>query len=159
MGTSFNDGILPRTLQIWKVKQTTSKKFAEMVARAGQNCLMSCSDMVSAYKNLPVKLDQRKLQVFRFCGKDFVDLKLVFGDKSACMLYDRFHHSIVVFFVIPEVHIPMSWVGRTVDDITTVSPERASSISRQFVKKYRQVLAHLNIGAAPTDPTFKKAFD
>ena len=141
------------------MKQTTSKAFAKMISRAGKGCTMSCSDMVSAYKNLPVKLEQRRLQVFKFCGKHFVDLKLVFGDKCACMWYDMFHHCIVNFFVLTEVPMPHSWIGRTVDDIPTVSPRKAEFYTKSFVSKYREVLSDLNIGAAANDPLRCKAFD
>ena len=158
-GISFNDGIDSKILDIWKVKQTTSKDFARMISRAGAGCIMSCSDMISAYKNLPVKLEQRRLQVFQFCGKHFVDLRLVFGDKCACMWYDMFHHCIVNFFVLTEVHMPLSWIGRTVDDIPTVSPKQAHSCTKSFVDKYRKVLLDLNIGAAAADPLRCKAFD
>ena len=45
---SFNDGIKPSTLAAWKVVQTTAKQFSEMIAAAGQNCIISFCDMVAA---------------------------------------------------------------------------------------------------------------
>ena len=158
-GLSFNDGIPVSTLKTWTVKQTTSKEVANMIVRAGRDCILSCSDMVAAYKNIPVKLQQRPLQVFRFCGKDFVDTRLVFGDKAACMWFDRFHHCIIHCFIRPKVPIPMSWVGRTVDDIPTVCPSSASQLATEFVAEYRRTLQELNIRAAPEDPKKQKAFD
>ena len=139
-GLSFNDNLDPDVLKIWKVYQTTTRQFADKVARAGQGSLMSCSDMTNAYKNLPVALHQRRLQVFQFCGKQFVDLCLIFGDKSSCMWYDRFHACIVNFFVHPEVPIPMSWVGRTVVDLSTVSRKGSESWTINFVKQIRLTL-------------------
>ena len=129
-----------------------AKQFAEMLVETGQGCIMSCSDMISAYKNLPVKKEQRRLQVFQFGGKHFVDLKLIFGDRSACMWYDRFHHCVVWFFVWPLCHIPCSWVGRTIDDLTSVSPQGAEGYTSSFVAQYRKTLTALNIGVAPEDP-------
>ena len=158
-GMSFNDGISSQVLEQWTVGQTTSRQFADMIARAGKNAILTCSDMKSAYKNLPVSLDQRRLQVFRFCGKEFVDLKLIFGDKSACMFYDRFHSCILSCFVLPELRIPRTWIGRTIDDLTSVMPARCAGASKEFVKTYRRLLMDLNIGAAPEDPLRKKAFD
>ena len=151
-GISFNDCISPETLKSWQVHQTTSKQFANKISRAGPCAVMSCSDMVSAYKCLPVCLEQRKLQVFRFLGREFVDLRLIFGDKAACMYYDRFHHCIVVFFVLEESWIPRGWIGRTIDDLTTVCPRAASHITSDFVSCYKKVLRRLNIGVAPEDP-------
>ena len=158
-GLSFNDNIDPKVLDTWSVKQTTARQFADMIMRAGPNAIISCSDMVAAYKNLPVMKEQRRLQVFEFCGKQFVDLMLIFGDKCACMWYDRFHHCIVWYFVWPEVKIPLTWVGRTIDDLSTVSPQGAENYTKSFVQKYREKLALLNIGAAPHDPLLRKAFD
>ena len=158
-GFSFNDNINPAVLHEWKVNATTTKQFADKIIRAGRNSVMSCSDMTNAYKNLPVKLSQRRLQVFQFCGKQFVDLRLIFGDKCACMFFDRFHHCIIWNFVWPLVNIPVSWVGRTIDDVTTVSPEGSEENTLTFVKQYREILTDLNIGAAPEDPLRRKAFD
>ena len=112
MGSSFNDGICTDVLTQWIVSQTTSRHIADMILRAGRGSILTCSDMTSAYKNLPVVCSQRRLQVFRFCGKEFVDLKLVFGDKSACMFYDRFHYCIIEFFVLPVARIPKDLGGQ-----------------------------------------------
>ena len=158
-GRSFNDGIDPSLLKEWRVKQTTSRDIADMILRTGKDSILSCSDMTSAYKNLPVAIEQRRLQVFRFCGKEFVDLKLIFGDKAACMYYDRFHFCIINYFVLPIVGIPRIWTGQTVDDLTSVIPSMCSSKTKEFVSTYRSVLKDLNIGAAPADPQRKKAFD
>ena len=65
-GLSFNEHISPAALNKWKVKATTSSQFAEMLTRAGRDAIMSCSDMVNAYKNLPVAKAQRRSQVFKY---------------------------------------------------------------------------------------------
>ena len=139
-GRSFNDAVDTGVFKEWNVTQTTSRDIADMILRAGKNAVLTCCDMTSAYKNLPVCLEQRRFQVFRFCGKEFVDLKLIFGDKSACMFYDRFHYSIVEYFVLPRVRIPRIWTGRTVDDLTSVVPSRCASMAKDFVKVYREAL-------------------
>ena len=158
-GVSFNDGIDKSTLAQWRVIQTTSKQFAAMIARAGRGATLSCSDMVSAYKSLPVCVKQQRLQVFHFLGREFVDLRLIFGDKAACMWFDRFHHCIVAFFVLPRAPLPRGWVGRTIDDLTTVCPSTATDLTDRFVTVYREELARLGISAAPEDPSRCKAFD
>ena len=85
-GASFNDGISKDTLKEWRVVQTTSRQIANMIARAGKGAVLSCSDMQNAYKNLPVCTEQRRLQTFRFLNREFVDLRLIFGDRAACMM-------------------------------------------------------------------------
>ena len=139
-GKSFNDGISSACLKEWTVFQTTPKQFADMVARAGKGAVISCSDMVNAYKCIPVCKKQQRLQVFHFCGHEFVDLRLVFGDKMACMFYDRFHRCIVTFFVLPLAPMPMLWIGETVDDITTAVPPSAAKQGARFVKVWKEEL-------------------
>ena len=158
-GSSFNEGIPPEVLQTWTITQTTARQFAELVTRAGWNSLLSKCDMVAAYKTLKVCQEQRWLQGFLFCGKLFIDLCMVFGDRSACMWFDRLHFCILMFFVIPRSTIPSKSVGETVDDITVVVPSAAGSALARFVQSYREQLASLNIQAAPSDPACVKAFD
>ena len=148
-GSSFNDGINPESLKEWKVLQTTSKNIAEMIARSGRNALLSCCDMVSAYKALPVCRKQRRLQCFRFLGKDFVDLRMVFGDRKACMFFDKFHYCIIEYFVLPKNPIPRNWVGRTIDDVPIVAPQNAKVMIEGFTRCYKSQLNNLgtlNIG-------------
>ena len=115
--------------------------------------------MVNAYKAIKVCLQQRWLQGFMFCGKLFLDLCLIFGDKAACMWYDRFHFCILSYFVLPKTTIPSTAVGETVDDITAVVPDKEEAALARFVRTYRQELASLNIKAAASDPECTKAFD
>ena len=158
-GMAFNDGIPMEVLQTWPVKQTTARQFAVKITRAGRNSILSKCDMVAAYKTLKVCLEQRNLQGFLFCGKLFIDLCLIFGDKAACMWFDRLHFCIVMFFVIPRTLIPSKAVGQTVDDITAVVPSTAAAALSTFVQTYREQLSSLNIKAAPSDPACIKAFD
>ena len=75
------------------------------------------------------------------------------------MFYDRLHYCIIEFFVLPVARIPRIWVGRTVDDLTSVIPAQCASLADRFVETYRKVLKDLNIGAAVVDPEMRKAFD
>jgi hypothetical protein len=158
-GSAFNDGIPLEVLQIWPVTQTTARQFALKITRAGRNSILSKCDMVAAYKTLKVCQEQRRLQGFLFCGKLFIDLCLVFGDRAACMWFDRLHFCILMFFVIPRTTLPSKAVGETVDDITAVVPSTAVTALDKFVRTYREQLASLNIKAAPSDPACVKAFD
>ena len=157
-GKSFNDGIDEGSLKEWRVVQTTAATFASMVARSGPGAWLSCCDMTNAYKCLPVCLSQRKLQCFRFLGKDFMDLRLIFGDRAACMHFDRFHECILKFFVFPLAPVPPLWVGRTIDDVPTVVPQKARALQQRFVEEYKGQLSELGIGFAQEDPERRKAF-
>ena len=155
---SFNDGIRPETLQAWRVVQTTAKQFAEMIRKSGKGCLISCCDMVAAYKTLPVCEKQRRLQIFHFLEKEFIDLRMIFGDQATCMNYDRYHLATILFFVLPKAPLPLRWIGRTVDDITTAVPRNAGEMAQRFVDTYKEEVTNMGVGVAPDDPDRRKAF-
>ena len=71
-GRSFNDGINENVLQEWKKTQTTSRDIADMIIRAGRNAILTCSDMTSAYKNLPVILSQRHYRCLGSVGRSLL---------------------------------------------------------------------------------------
>ena len=158
-GKSFNEGISEESLAKWRVYQTTSKMVADMIARSGANSLLACCDIQSAYKCLPVTIKQRRLQCFEFLGKLFMDLRMIFGDQSACMHFDRFHYCIIEYFVLPRSPIPRLWCGRTVDDVPVVVPRNAAGLLRRFTETYKEQLTRLDIKYAPVDEERIKAFD
>ena len=158
-GRSFNDGIPEAALLEWPVFQTSARAFSDMVARAGWGCIMSKSDMVAAYKTLPVCTSQRSLQNFCFLGALFVDLRMIFGDRLACMYFDRLHYCIIHFMVLQRVPIPARAVGRAVDDVPSVVPAGAGHLATLFTEEYRRQLSLLNIQAAKVDPLCIKAFE
>lgn len=158
-GLSFNDGIPGAALLEWPVFQTSARAFSEMIARAGWGSIMSKSDMVAAYKTLPVCISQRSLQYFCFLGALFVDLRMIFGDRLACMYFDRLHFCIIHFMVRQRVPIPARAVGRAVDDVPSVVPAGAGHLATAFTEEYRRQLDLLNIQAAKVDPLCIKAFE
>ena len=112
---------------------------------------MACTDLKDAYKMLPVCLEQRKLQAFKLCGAVFIDMKLIFGDKVACMYFDRFHHCFLEAFVYPSSPMHRGAQGRTVDDVTTVVPACARQSLVEFVQNYRVKLQSIGGEAAEDD--------
>ena len=158
-GKSFNDGVPKEALLEWPVYQTSARAFSDMVAKAGWFSIMSKSDMVAAYKTLPVCMSQRSLQFFSFLGALFMDLRMVFGDRLACMYFDRLHFCIIHFMVRDRVPMPARAVGRAVDDVPSVVPAGAGHLGAAFTTEYRKQLALLNIQAAKNDPLCIKAFE
>ena len=158
-GLSFNDGIPEEKKKLWPVRQSTAKDFAIKILHAGPGSYMACSDLKDAYKMLPVCLEQRKLQAFKLCGAVFIDLKLIFGDKLACLYFDRFHHCFLQAFVYPQSPMHQGAQGRTVDDVTTVVPACAKQALVDFVQNYRLALQAIGGEAAGNDPDCIKAFD
>ena len=137
---------------------TTVAQFANMVVNARQGAFMACRDLKEAYKMIPFTLEQRKLQVYSFCGALFIELKLIFGDKLVCQYFDKLHYAILHAFVYPVSHFPPVAQGRTVDDIPSVVPFDAKASLISFVRQYRDTLQALNIKAADNDSSCTKAF-
>ena len=158
-GFSFNDGISEEKKKIWPVCQASAMDFAVRILNAGPGSYMACSDLKDAYKMMPVSLQQRKLQAFKLCGAIFIDMKLIFGDKLACMYFDRFHHCFLEAFVYPGSPMHRGAQGRTVDDVTTVVPACARQSLVNFVHNYRQALQSIGGEAAEDDSECVKAFD
>ena len=158
-GQSFNEGIPEERKQDWPVTMTTVAQFAKMIYSAGRDAYFACSDVVDAYKAIPVTKDQRQLQAYHFCGALFIELKLIFGDKLACMFFDKLHYVILHAFVYPSSHFPPLAQGRTVDDIPSVVPCNAKPALINFVNSYRSSLQALNLKAAKNDASRTKAFD
>lgn len=92
-------------------------------------------------------------------GALFLDLRLVFGDRAACMFFDCMHYCIIQYMVLPRAFLPAAAIGRAIDDVPTAVPANAGDASSAFVKEYRNQLGKLNIKAAESDPLCIKAFD
>jgi hypothetical protein len=59
-GKSFNDNIDKTELE--RVKMSSARQFGHMVMEAGRNCIMAKPDIVDAYKNIPARLEDLRLQ-------------------------------------------------------------------------------------------------
>ena len=92
-------------------------------------------------------------------GALFLDLRLVFGDRAACMFFDCMHYCIIHYMVLPRAFLPAAAIGRAIDDVPVAVPASARDAASAFVKEYRSQLGKLNIKAAPVDPLCIKAFD
>ena len=84
-GASVNDGIDPQdfSLQYIKVDQVI-----RMVSRYDPGALMAKFDVESAYRNIPVHLDNRFLLGMRWHGQFYVDLSLPFSLRSAPFIFN-----------------------------------------------------------------------
>ena len=61
-----------------------------IICRCGRNALISRHDVKDAYKNLPLSRPLQKFFVMRINGALFVNLKLCFGDATACHYFSRY---------------------------------------------------------------------
>ena len=70
---SLNDNV--NKLAVEKVKMSTAKKFSYSVIEAGKNCLITKFDMVDAYKNVPAKTSDLRLQGRQILCRAKTDLR------------------------------------------------------------------------------------
>ena len=154
-GMSFNDNVDMLVESEWPMTQLTAKKFSWMIKRMGVGALMGKSDLSQAYKCLPVTMDQRELQWFRFGNRMMGELRLVFGDCYAPKFFDRFHHVLLDAFVLIPNKIPRAILEKCIDDIPVVVPWNRGHWLQEFFFHYRRVCNELGVKLSSTGKAAK----
>jgi hypothetical protein len=85
-GASFNDNIEP--LSVMKVTMSSAAQFGQSVLAAGHGARMSKLDMKDAYKLVPAKVEDFRLQGMEWQGRYFVDTQQIFGAATAAANFD-----------------------------------------------------------------------
>ena len=153
-GKSFNDNIHEPSME--KVYMSSPQKFSYSVLEAGKNGLMTKFDMKDAYKNVPCRIEDLRLQGFEWCGKYFVELAQIFGAKSSVPNYDTLGNTTKVL-AKAVCEIPRHLVHRQLDDVPTVAPA-TSGWCEAFTEEYKKVCSKINISLAEECPKKDKAF-
>jgi hypothetical protein len=151
-GACVNEGIVSDE---FPTSMSSTKKWLEVLDKAGRNCLILKLDWASAYKHLAVRPEDIVLQFFNWLGKDFVELCLVFGCRSSAGLYDRLA-KLILQLVILYSKFTAELVCQYLDDVCAAAPQGSTQLAH-FEDCYRCVAQHLGVLLAPTtDPD--KAF-
>lgn len=153
-GRGFNDNL--DKVQLQKVTMATAQQFSFLVMEAGLHAVMNKDDMRDAYKLVPVKMEDWRLQGLSWLGKYFLETQLVFGESSAVPLYDALA-STIQDLAITASGIPRRWTLRTLDDITSVFPAQ-TGLSLQFSQAYHDICKQVNIPLAQPCPDNDKSF-
>jgi hypothetical protein len=66
----------------------SAKIFAKKLLACGKEAVMSKHDLVAAYKQVPCKVQDLRLQGSMWLGKYFVETRQVFGAKMPVCNYD-----------------------------------------------------------------------
>jgi len=114
-------------------------------------------DQKNAYKYVPVRPEDWPLQVFRWLGRYFVELCIIFGASSAVGAFDRFHQRLLQDLVLPLCSIPRHLVLRCLDDVPVIAPP-GSSWLEEFDRAYSWRCKQVNVELAPNSPDADKAF-
>lgn len=141
---SFNDAVIEDELP--KITMASVKQVSEAIYSHGKGCFLSKLDMVSAYKLIPTRPDQWRLQGFCWLHKYFIELRQTFGAKPSVVNYDIFHH---VFCLIIRLMTESSQKDllRALDDLIVIT--NTITANYKFVSKYIKLAEDLNIPLAP----------
>ena len=148
---SFNSAIKKGSFP--KVTMASAKMVADAILRQGRACKLSKLDQRNAYKLVPARENQLRLQGLFWLGKYFVELRQVFGASSSVYNYDVVHQCISTFARIIS-GIPADCLFRTLDDQVCVCAD--FNAHKRFVSSYLSVCHQLDVPLASFDG--KKAF-
>ncbi len=151
---SFNDAIDQNAME--KVHMTSAREFGFAIMKCGKGAVMSKFDQKDAYKNVPTKLNELRLQGFRWLGKFFIELSQIFGAKSAVPNYDQSGHTVKDLAIIAS-NTPEELVFRHLDDTPVVGPAN-KMYCQNFSREYVNICDELNLKLASNCPKNEKAF-
>jgi len=153
---SLNSNVKDESVE--KVEMCSARCFSYSVVEAGKGAFMSKMDMEDAYKNVPCKLEDLRLQGFMWLNNFFVETRQIFGATTAVCNFDILGKT-VLDLVMTKCEIPSSLVHRQLDDVPVVVPYKKLDWCKNFIRHYRGICEKVNISLAQHDPKLDKAFD
>jgi hypothetical protein len=153
-GESYNSNVDENETE--KVKMASAKLFSECLLDCGKNANMSKYDLTAAYKQVPCKIQNLRLQGFMWLGKYFVETRQVFGAKTSVCNYDIVGETLKLLALLRS-DISPNLVLRQVDDVPCVSSD-TSDWCQNFSYVYESLCTELCVGLAPICPVNDKAF-
>ena len=154
-GSSLNDAV--DKLVIRKLTMCSAKKFSQTLLHIGKNAKFAKSDLVDAYKLIPIHPSNWKYYGFKWLGKFFVDTTTPFGSNTAPANFDDLGETLANI-VQTICKTPKKLIHRQLDDIPVVAPEY-SNFAGEFSNTYKKVCNAINIEIAPECKNKEKAFD
>ncbi len=153
-GESYNSTV--DEFETETVKMPSAKQFAQLLIKCGHEATMSKHDLVAAYKQVPCKIEDLRLQGFSWLGKYFVETRQVFGAKTSVCNYDVVGETLKLLAVI-ESGVPNQYVLRQVDDVPVAAPSNSGHCEK-FSQTYKEMCEDMNVQLAPDCPLQDKAF-
>ena len=153
-GDSYNDNV--DELAVPKVRMSSPKQFGQSVLKAGTGALMSKMDMKDAYKNVPAKVEDLRLQGFSWLGAYFAETQLIFSASPAVANFDNLGGT-TENITLTHCSIPEDLVHRILDDTVCVAPA-GTGWCQEFSETYKRICHQLNIKLAEECPRQEKAF-
>jgi len=151
---SFNSNI--DKLWVEKVKMASAKNFSFTVLEAGRGAKMSKFDLKDAFKIIPAKPSDWRLQGFSWLGRHFFETQMIFGAATSVSNFDRLG-STIADLSLSMNNINRKWLARTLDDFAFASP-RDSHLTEKFSAHFANLCKELEIKTAAPCPLNEKAF-
>jgi hypothetical protein len=143
-GLSFNNNVEIRRVE--KVVMDSARSFSYKILRAGKSARLDKTDVKDAFKNIPAKTKELRLQGFMVEDRYFVELRMIFGAHTALAHYDILGNTIEKLAIV-ESGIPKQFVGRAVDDQPVATPAN-STWGKKFTDSYRRICKEVNVELA-----------
>ncbi len=121
-GDSINEGVAEKPTPIGSFDQAT-----EAVRKLGRNCWLIKLDVEAAYRQVPVRIEDRPLLGFVWQGKYYYDRCLPFGLKSSCRLWELYATALHYFL---QHTLGIECVVHYVDDFLFVIKELSTAQSQ-----------------------------
>ncbi len=154
-GKSFNDNVDKRKLE--KVHMDTAKKFGYKLRETGAKAEMSKFDFCDAYKSIPAKTSDYRLQGFKWLGKYFIETQQTFGGIPSVCNFDREGNTIKTLATIKS-KVPKDSVLRILDDTSNIG-KKGTGRAAAFSKEMKKICSFINMPLAQNCPNKEKAFE
>jgi len=154
-GRSFNDNIDQNKIE--KVHMSTARKFSYGLRDAGKGAVFSKFDICDAYKLVPAKPVDFRLQGFKWMEKYFCETQQTFGSKASVCNFDRLGNTVGLIVCINS-QTPKDMIYRVLDDTPCVS-KKGSGICENFSKEMRRLCSAINLPLAKNCVFNDKAFE
>ena len=155
VGRSFNDNVEKNKLE--RLHMGTAKVFSFALKRAGRGAKFSKFDLRDAYKLMPARREDFRLQGFKWLGKYFVETQQSFGGIPSPSNFDRLAKTKDLLVCI-ESGTPRCQVFRALDDSPCVAPA-GSGIVENFSEKMKSLCHEFNMPLADACSKAEKAFE
>ena len=86
VGRSFNDNVNEKKLE--RLHMGTAKQFGQLLLKSGEGALFSKFDNQDAYKLIPARREDYRLQGFEWLGRYFIETRMSFGGKPSPPNFD-----------------------------------------------------------------------
>jgi len=153
-GRSFNENIDNSKLE--KVYMSSASDFGHSLCKARKDSVFSKFDLSDAYKIIPARVEDLRLQGFFWLNRFFVEDRQIFGAKSSVCNFDIMGHTLLDI-VKHKTGINHCLVHRRLDDVPVIG-QKDSVWCEKFSEQYMKVCEEINLSLAPECPNSEKAF-